>query len=61
MEILHLGRGVPGRGVPEKKSSWAEESRAEMVLGRGVPEPSEIRLKHFGPSCLQHYDGIYTN
>ena len=21
---------------------WAEESRAEMVLGRGVPEPSGV-------------------
>ena len=38
-KILSLGRGVPGRGVPVKKSILAEESRAEMVLGRGVPEP----------------------
>ena len=35
--FLYLGRGVPGRRVPVKKSIWADESRAEMVLGRGVP------------------------
>ena len=39
LKFLKLGRGVPGRRVPVKKSIWAEESRAEMVLGRGVPEP----------------------
>ena len=43
--FLYLGRGVPGRGVPVKKSIWAEGSRAEMVLGRGVPEPSERPLE----------------
>ena len=36
-----MGRGVPGRGVPVKKSIWAEESRDEMVLGVGVPEPGD--------------------
>ena len=43
-----MGRGVPGRGVPVKKSIWAEESRAEMVLGRGVPEPVISVFRCFG-------------
>ena len=28
----------------QKKSIWAEESRAEMVFGRGVPEPRKTRV-----------------
>ena len=30
---------ITGPRSPSKKTIWAEESRAEMVLGRGVPEP----------------------
>ena len=34
-----MGQGVPGRGVPVKKSIWAMVSRAEimMVLCRDDP------------------------
>ena len=43
------GPRSPGPRSPSKKSIWAEESRAEMVLGRGVSEPTEEgRLFHIG-------------
>ena len=43
------------RAEPVKKSIWAEESRAEMVLGRGVQEPQPTYQPTYLPTYLPTY------